>query len=251
MVRLAAAAALLAACGRLDFDAVPPVPIGHDEDGDGIADSEDPCPHIAGDRADADGDGVGDACDPNPNTPTESWISFSTMQPGDQPLDDPTGFDQQPDSLHIAGTVMPKITRTLGTVRFDIGVDIHGIVGDPMIQHQIAAGIDNSAADAYYFGELNFNFGVGDVSVDSYDNTNGYKLLDPKSLPGIHSGAATFRLDAIAGINAQHVLVTGWPGELYTSMAATPAFSGGTDLRMAINNLDLDIRYIALIGTSP
>src|SRR3954469_6407472 len=92
-------------CGRFDFHALPDAAAPpdtlalHDEDGDGIADIDDPCPHVAGDRADRDGDGVGDACDPNPDVPSEHWLVFATMQPGDQPFDDATQFDQKPDAL--------------------------------------------------------------------------------------------------------------------------------------------------------
>lgn len=57
----------LAACGRVDFDALAPACAGHDEDGDGVPDVCDVCPHIADDQADRDGDGVGDACDQHPD----------------------------------------------------------------------------------------------------------------------------------------------------------------------------------------
>jgi hypothetical protein len=71
----------LGACGRLDFDAVsdrsfPNCPADHDEDGDGLGDPCDPCPHIAGDDSDRDHDGVGDACDPAPDTPGNAIVSF-------------------------------------------------------------------------------------------------------------------------------------------------------------------------------
>lgn len=80
------------ACGRVSFDApeitsdgsVPfdCTPIGHDEDGDGIDDACDLCPHIAEtDPFDGDGDRVGDACDPEPANPRqriEFFESFAT-----------------------------------------------------------------------------------------------------------------------------------------------------------------------------
>jgi Thrombospondin type 3 repeat len=64
---------LLTGCGRLAFDASPDVSpgtclaIGHDEDGDGVDDACDVCPHVANPtQGDGDGDGVGDPCDPQP-----------------------------------------------------------------------------------------------------------------------------------------------------------------------------------------
>jgi hypothetical protein len=50
---------------------------GHDEDGDGIADALDNCPHVSNaTQLDSDGDNVGEACDPRPSIATESIVYF-------------------------------------------------------------------------------------------------------------------------------------------------------------------------------
>ena len=252
MARLAVLA-LLVGCGRIDFPARPTpdaaAPSGHDEDGDGIPDALDPCPYIAGDTADADGDGVGDACDPNPLTPTEHWLLFATMQPGDQPFDDPGTLLQEADALHSIGDTAAIITRPLGTVRLEIGFDILALVGTG--QHQIAAAIGSPTDTIGYFGELNDSGATKDVSVAQYDSSTGlYTLLDPAALPAMHPGRGSLRLDAITTSAPAYHLATGWVGELYTSNAPTPSYVGGTSIHFAFNGLDLAIRYVALIATN-
>jgi hypothetical protein len=84
--------AAVCGCGRIGFDAVAgadgAVPgsdagasfactAGHDEDGDGVDDCVDVCPHIADPgQADSDGDHVGDACDPHPSLPIDRIVFF-------------------------------------------------------------------------------------------------------------------------------------------------------------------------------
>jgi hypothetical protein len=238
----------LVACGRIDFAHIAPDALtGHDEDGDGIPDIIDPCPHIPGDRADADGDGVGDACDPNPTVPTEHWLLFATLQPGDVPFDDASSFTQEADSLHLVGTANTTITRAVGTVRVDIGYTINALDGAG--QHQVGCGIHNTSASEYYFGELNDNGATKDVSIVQYDGVNGYVTIDPVALPGIHPGVGSLRLDAVAVAPAEHHLVAGWVGETYASDGSTPAYSGGTAVFCSINGLDIDLRYVVLIAT--
>ncbi|MDQ3365654.1 MAG: hypothetical protein M3680_09520 [Myxococcota bacterium] len=92
---LLASGVLLIGCGRLGFavheepvdaaldgpDAFPCAPVGHDEDGDGIDDACDVCPHVVDlAQADRDGDRVGDACDPNPDAPGDRIAYFDPMQ---------------------------------------------------------------------------------------------------------------------------------------------------------------------------
>jgi hypothetical protein len=82
-MRLFLLTGILGACGRLDFA---PIADGHDEDGDGVADAIDVCPHRAGSQLDTDGDGIGDDCDPEPTLARQHVLLFATMQPGDQPF---------------------------------------------------------------------------------------------------------------------------------------------------------------------
>ncbi len=81
----------IVACGRVGFadlatDAQACAgAVGHDEDGDGIDDACDGCPHLVDPaQIDSDGDGVDDLCDPHPLEPRERitvFDPFITLDP--------------------------------------------------------------------------------------------------------------------------------------------------------------------------
>lgn len=263
MIRHVALLVSLAACGRWKFDEIsrddaqmPDVVTGHDEDGDGLPDVIDPCPQIAGDTADADGDQVGDACDPNPNTPTERITLFATMQAGDVPFDDTTGWIQNADSM--LGTNVPgdfsvtnatSINRPLGTVRIDLRFTITGINGTSADQHQVAFGLEGTVP--FYFVELNDNgnLTLHYLGITSYDATNGYQNVGQADVPGgVHTGPGLLRLDADTTTRTWAV-EGGWVGQMYSASGPTPAYSGSTAMRFIFNALDIDIESLTIVET--
>lgn len=246
-------ACLAAACGRLGFegvgggaDAAPDVLLGHDEDGDGIADASDPCPHVAGDAADSDGDGVGDACDPNPALNTERFVTFSALTPDGHPFDDISAWTQEADGLRYAGGGTTfYIPRPVATFRFEVGFEIHALFG--VGQHQVASGVEGPTP--YYFVELNENDGAQNASIVSFDATDGYIFLGGVNHNGMHVGRGLLRYDAIATAPREFRLLTGWRDEPYAATGPVAQYDGGAGIRTVFNGLDVTVEYVALIET--
>lgn len=239
--------AYVAACGRLGFGEVSDADIGHDEDGDGIGDAMDNCPHIAGSNADSDGDGVGDACDPNPTTPGDTIGLFAPLTPGTSPFDAIAGFTEEADGIRRTGDTSIRVTRPMATARIEIGFEVLAILGTG--QHQIGVGIERGGPP-YYFAELNDNNGatVHNIAIFSFDPTNGYVPLDFVDIPPLRTGKGLVRLDVDA-TDHTYAAVAGWEGELYSVSAPTPQYSGGSQIRYSLNGLDIRINYIIVIDS--
>ena len=45
-------------------------------------------------------------------------------------------------------------------------------------------------------------------------------------------------------------VVAGWVGELYTASAAAPGFTGGSEITIVFNGLDLLRRYVVVIDAA-
>jgi hypothetical protein len=189
-VRALVAIVAVTACGRVGFDSHDGattsscIPIGHDEDHDGIDDACDGCPHIPDPaQIDTDGDGVDDVCDPNPTSPREhialfdpfvdarpDWIlsgGLAVTYAGDSLL-----VDTRPGFFTIAlGTPIStdeyefggSIGRQVGT---DIKVAVYGYANGP----------------GYYYCEL-FDSGLANVFFDlAYTFDRVTYMTGPQSL---------------------------------------------------------------------
>lgn len=239
---------LLAGCGRLDFtargaDASADTVTGHDEDGDGIPDSIDPCPWVAGDMMDSDGDGVGDACDPDPGQP-DTLALFAPLT-SDLPVvftDALDSWTQRADTLYLNdGSVANNIPQPLDHTVVEVGFTI--LSTPTTFQHQIAIGTD-TAGQPFYFVELNDNMGAYDVAVSEYDGTQ-YNMLAQQDPGAMHPGLGLIRLSTDA--TPSFTVDAGWVGQMYHLSAATPSFTPGVTPRLIVNHLELELRYIAVI----
>ena len=250
-------ACVLAACGRIGFDPAD-LAIGHDEDGDGIVDADDVCPHLAGTQLDSDGDRVGDDCDPHPSEPRDSILRFATMMAGDQPFttvgddgvwiqrDDSFEFTgvPQPDEYLFAGLAMDLVVQD---VRVALGIDILDRF-DGMPQNQIALGLEITSPPVTYV-ELNESPTSGGVAQVTIWDGGQFIVYDPQVVPaGIHRGSVFFQGTYVVGAGA--VFDVAWPNEPYRSEFTGATYQGSEYMQININNLLLEIRWLIVITSS-
>src|SRR5688572_1449003 len=93
----------------------------HDEDGDGVADALDPCPHrieLDDTEFDGDMDGIGDRCDPRPDAPDLRY--FIAFEGGNAAVLAPQGVAIQEADALLLGTTSGNAQLVLDA--FDAGV---------------------------------------------------------------------------------------------------------------------------------
>jgi hypothetical protein len=265
MPRQAAVAALVVAgCGRVSFETLPAhdaagsdafvcvAPVGHDEDGDGIDDACDPCPHIAGDAADADGDGVGDACDPDP-APVEHFTLFDPFlvsRPAVWAYNAQTALGT--DVLNITGVntysaiaFVEPATPAKEIVSFDLDVT----AGGPGNQRQFDYEIANAADIESYFCEINDQGGSTSLiltwTMDRLTYTN--VMITPTTGP-VMTGRARITMQN----EFPHIICTAeWKGQTLTAEGDVPATLTGTFHYFAANNVNVSLRSAVRISTGP
>ena len=229
-----------------DIGVIPDLPdglMGHDEDGDGIPDKIDLCPHVASmSNADGDGDGVGDVCDPEPTINRQSWLLF-------EPMTSPTsltigngGWTLNADDYSFVDEANPAQLFYQGTIKdIDawIGFDIEAL-GTGGLQ---AAIITNGTMVPYWYGEL-FDGGSGArISITEYDGTNYTARTQTPVAATFPLGPNELYLSTRVG--ATYTLRS---GALSTSFG-TPAFTEQRNLIFAFGNLTGRVRYIAIIAS--
>ncbi len=256
----------LAGCGRVGFESNPDAglrdgavdPGGHDEDGDGVPDAVDPCPHLRGSTADRDGDGVGDLCDPNPDAPGDTIALFATMAPGDQPFTGGGGdlsavYTQQADALRFDGEFgvdeglygSLQFPIVLGNVRVALGIDLLATLpGSGSGQYQIAL----AARDAvpHYFIEINqVRDALDRAAIVEFDGSLYNDVGGDDLASGVHAGDLFMQTTQRVGAGVQSEI--GWPGEMYEAEVSSALYQGATRIEMDVNNVHFEIRWLVVI----
>jgi hypothetical protein len=251
--------AVVAGCGRIGFGALSdatagdsridhPALVGHDEDGDGIPDTIDVCPHIADPaQLDSDGDGVGDACDPQPTNPVQSWLLFTPMMPNDMTFGEgpPEWTSEADDWLHVDdGTTTTLVTSySLANVDLWVGFDVRAV--NAAAGQQVAIVIRGTGNEPYYYGEVFADSTGSRVNVSFYDGTSFSTPASTDMTPTFPLGnldlhvaarpAATYDVDATT------------LGTTYSTTFPTPDALAGLVFIVGAANVSVGVRYVAIV----
>jgi hypothetical protein len=250
--------ALVAACGRIGFDvgvgdattgdAIGDATgtdvqlAGHDEDGDGLDDNIDPCPHIAGDMDDDDDDGVGNACDPGDGLHRIVLFDAMTRALSDPSITVQGPWQQGDDDLALDVTSFSAINRTVAITSADIWIGLSVETLAVSADQQIIIHASTGTEQPRYFGQMYRTQTLNEQGIVSYDDVS---FTDVDSVPlgagGIPTADITLRLHMRIGDDASWT--TSWPGEGYQSRGPTPGYTGSPRVRFAMTGMTGAVRY--------
>jgi hypothetical protein len=230
--------AVLTAC------TIPPF-AGHDEDGDGIRDEDDPCPHIPNADVDSDGDGIGDACDPYPDMPGDRMFFYSfSSGTGDLVIEStgvaaPDAFDLGAvgDAIDTAYVPYPFVD-----VRVEIGFEIISVGTEAMFRELgLRTMFDGTESDSCFTGQSKLD---ATAYLEAQEGNSARDMSEP--LPTT--------LDRVSG----HMIVTqidhvyrcaldGVAGVPATSATITPSFMMGR-AGVSANGIVARLHYLFVAG---
>jgi len=252
--------AIGAGCGRVRFDVradatgvaacAPALVTGHDEDGDGVDDGCDVCPHIADpDQADRDGDGVGDACDPNPDQPIDRIVFFDPF----------TAQLPRWQFTHVTPLYTGDAVRIDATVGNDAGMEYAeaprrstysvGFHVDSVVtgMHQITLGRYSVVGSPVYYCEL---YDGASPSFALTYSPNFVDFFQLETSPSIGLGAGTAML-SIATAFPNTTCTTSWSVTIPSLSGTVPITDSTTFTNMVMHFMVIDLDYFIEIASGP
>jgi hypothetical protein len=216
--------------------------VGHDEDGDGVLDTDDFCPHVP-DTANLDGDGdrVGDVCDANPTLATETWLVFAPMTAPMVPTfaNDMEWTPRVDDWQYNDAAGPAQLIRNGVVANIDIwmGFDVL-TVGTGGVQ----AAIVINGTTPYWYGEI-FDGGGGNASLNITEYTGSNYVA-----------RSAVSMGAVFPVGPVEMHLSARPGGMFrveangsVSSAPIAAYDGDQFIHIGFGNHTGRLRYLALI----
>ena len=230
--------------------------LGHDEDGDGLPDFADNCPHIANVmQANGDGDQAGDACDSFPTTQnTLQFYSLVADQDSD-PVFEFTG-DQGAwaffDDFWIANSALNTnlhIKIPTGSSEIFIGYDVINTIGNAPSK-ELSVRAELSSTSAYYYGHYDVGGGANArVSNVFYDGVN-YSVLMNASSTGqpFATGPASMSVRFDTNVKEIRTRFANSTGS-YDVASPAPQLTTMPHYHLDARGAEIKIFYFAIVGS--
>jgi hypothetical protein len=271
---------LLAGCGRVGFEALRSngdggsddvgdgavdarrgardgVPVGHDEDGDGIDDALDGCPNLADpDQLDTDGDMVGDLCDRFPAAAGEQILLFDSLGSGTPVMELYGAWAPGTDDYVLTdfnnGSLLWLVTFTNAEVFVDL--EITGL-GPGSVAHQVALQLNRGSETTTPrpYGEVYEYISMGQTPYvgASYNNTTGSHNI-------LSTGVAAYPVEAVqlrvhaAGTSDTMSTTATWSGTPYvlSNLTIPGDYQGTTGVRLVLSQITGTVKSICIVATS-
>lgn len=250
-MRIAYLGFLLAACGRIGFDGATGDPDGsiptpdlapctngtnHDEDGDGIDDGCDLCPHVFDpDQANFDRDGLGDECD---------WDLFSESVRFFDPFEEARadwmyerGSSVAGGQLVLAGLAgdsYATLVEAPGLERIEVEGELVTVAGE---QRQLSLHADEPSGMRSYYCELYDSGSAGKVGLTYTYDFVAYTIVQEMPIGRIDAGPVKLTM---VNVRPNVQCIVEYAGERYQTGGFVPNDLPGT--RFAVESLAIDTR---------